>query len=123
MERIQVLLDPEERDRFRRLAQQRGLSLSAWLREAGLRRAVEESEVTRIRTRDALRDFFAQCDVREVAVEPDWEEHLAVLDASMREGVGAPPEGFERRGSSDARRAGSSTGRVVGRRSTTGKRR
>jgi hypothetical protein len=92
MERIQVLLDPEERELFRRLARQRGLSLSAWLRDAGLRRAAEEGEVTRMRTVEALRAFFVACDQRETGREPDWEEHLAVLDASKRDGVGSVPE-------------------------------
>jgi hypothetical protein len=122
MERIQVLLDPEERDRFRSLAQRRGLSLSAWLREAALHRAAEESESTRIRTVDELRAFFAQCDARELGREPDWEEHLAVLDGSMREGVGVPSEGLVRPGLGDTSRTGSK-GRTVSRRSTSRKRR
>ena len=122
MERIQVLLDPEERDRFRRLANQRGLSLSAWLREAAVRRAAEESESTRMRTVDELRSFFAQCDAREVGREPDWDEHRAVLDASIREGVGVPSEGIGRQGPGHARRTGSK-GRAFGRRSTTRQRR
>jgi hypothetical protein len=70
---------------------------------------------------DQLRVFFAQCDDREIGREPDWEEHLAVLDASMREGVGAP-EGFERPGPGDTRRTGAK-GRAVARRPTTRKRR
>ncbi|HEX2464009.1 MAG TPA: hypothetical protein VHR17_05225 [Thermoanaerobaculia bacterium] len=122
MERIQVLLDPEERDRFRSLAQRRGLSLSAWLREAALHRAAEESESTRIRTVDELRAFFAQCDARELGREPDWEEHLAVLDGSMREGLGVPSEGSVRPGLGDTSRTGSK-GRTVSRRSTSRKRR
>ena len=93
--------------------------MSAWLREAALRRAAEESEVTRIRTVDELRGFFSDCDAREVGREPEWEEHLAVLDASMHEGVGQPSEG---RGPSGARRV-VATGRGAGRRSTTRKRR
>jgi hypothetical protein len=90
MERIQVLLDPRERELFRRLARQRGLSLSAWLRDAALRQSVLENEVPRLRTVDALRAFFAECDAREHGREPDWEEHLAVIDTSRREGLGVP---------------------------------
>ena len=88
MERIQVLLDPEEKERFRRLAQEKGMSLSAWLREAALRRSAEETQATRLRTLDALHAFFAECDVREAGREPDWEEHLEVMDASKRDGIG-----------------------------------
>jgi hypothetical protein len=90
MERIQVLIDPEEKEQFRRLAQERGLSLSAWLREAALKRAAEEGQVPRIRSADALRAFFSERDAREAGREPDWEEHLEVLDASRREGIGEP---------------------------------
>jgi hypothetical protein len=90
MERIQVLLDPHERELFRRLARQRGLSLSAWLRDAALKQAATENEMPRLRSIEDLRAFFAECDAREVRREPDWEEHLAVLDASKREGLGPP---------------------------------
>ena len=91
MERIQVLLHPEEKEQFRRLAQERGLSLSAWLREAALKRSAEESQTSRLRSVGALRAFFAECDAREVGREPEWEDHLGVLDASKREGIGEPP--------------------------------
>ena len=87
MERIQVLLDPEEKERFRRLAQEKGVSLSAWLREAALKRSAEETRSSRLRTTDALRAFFAQCDLREAGREPDWEEHLEVMDTSKLDGI------------------------------------
>jgi hypothetical protein len=91
MERIQVLLDPHERELFRRLARERGMSLSGWLRESGMRRAAEESRRTKLRSVEQLREFFAVCDAREVASEPQWEEHLAVLDSSKRDGAGDVP--------------------------------
>jgi hypothetical protein len=90
MERIQILLDRLERERFRRLAQARGASLSAWLREAALKQAEVESRRTVMRSAEDLRAFFADCDAREIGTEPDWSEHLAVLDASRRQGAGEP---------------------------------
>jgi hypothetical protein len=90
MERIQILLDPGERERFRRLAQARGLSLSAWVREAALKQAEVEGKQSKMRSVDDLRAFFAQCDARETGTEPEWTEHLAVLDASRRQGAGEP---------------------------------
>src|SRR5262245_30170372 len=90
MERIQVLLDPHERELFRSLARQRGLSLSAWLREAALKQSALENEVPRLRSVEDLRAFFADCDAREVGREPDWDEHLAAIDSSKRDGVGEP---------------------------------
>lgn len=89
MERIQVLLHPEERERFRELARERGLSLSAWVREAALKEATEQSRRARIRSLEALREFFAACDARELATEPEWEEHLAVLGGSKVAGAGS----------------------------------
>ena len=59
-----------------------------------------------MRTVDELRAFFAQCDDREIGREPDWEEHLAVIDASMREGVGVPSEELGRPDPGDTRRTG-----------------
>lgn len=90
MERIQVLLDSLERERFKRLAQTRGLSLSAWMREAALKQASVESRQSKIRSVEALRAFFAECDSRETGLEPDWPEHVAVLDTSRRQGAGEP---------------------------------
>jgi len=90
MIRIQVLLDPGEKETFRRLAQERGLSLSAWLRQAALLRSAEESRASRLRSTAALRAFFAECDARELGREPDWSEHVDVLESSKREGTGAP---------------------------------
>jgi hypothetical protein len=90
MERIQILLDPLERERFRRLAQARGLSLSAWLREAALKQAAMEGRQFKIRSVEALRAFFAECDALEQGVEPEWAEHLAVIEASRLQGAGEP---------------------------------
>lgn len=44
----------------------------------------------RLRTRADLERFFAACDGREQAREPDWDEHLEVIDASRRDGLPAP---------------------------------
>ena len=100
MERIQILLDPGEREQFRRLAQARGLSLSGWVREAALKQAEVEGRQSKMRSVDDLRAFFAACDARETGTEPDWTEHLAVLDASRRLGAGEPT------GAADAVRPG-----------------
>lgn len=84
--RIQVLLGADEREAFRRRASAEGLSLSAWLREAGRERLVEAEKRERLDTPAALREFFLVCDGREEGAEPDWEEHLRVIRASRRSG-------------------------------------
>src|SRR5262249_45617561 len=83
--RIQVLLDPSERERFRRRAAQEGLSLSAWLRQAG-REKVDSEESHRRMTHKELRAFFKKCDAREKTREPDWEQHRAVIRRSLSHG-------------------------------------
>ena len=85
MTRVQVLLDKLERERFRRRAAEEGLSLSAWLRQAG-REKLEPKQSKRKMTQAALRAFFKECDAREKAREPDWEEHRAVMRRSIARG-------------------------------------
>lgn len=81
--RLHLILDDREHAIFRAQAKAHGLSLVEWLRVAG-RAQVERSRPARITTVDDLRSFFAEQDAREIGREPDWEEHLAVLDRSRR---------------------------------------
>jgi hypothetical protein len=36
---------------------------------------------------EELKAFFAASDAREQGREPDWEDHLKVIEASMRSGA------------------------------------
>jgi hypothetical protein len=83
--RIQVVLDKEERERFRRRAATSGVSLSAWLREAGRQRLAAEDAKRRMSAAE-LAAFFAACDEREQGREPSWEEHLDVIEQSRARG-------------------------------------
>lgn len=86
MVRVQVLMSTEERETFRRMAREEGLSLSAWLRRAGLER-LEAAETRRRFDKPArLEAFFRECDAREPGTEPDWEEHLQVMLRSRKAG-------------------------------------
>ena len=87
--RVQVLLDDEERERFRHHAAREGLSLSAWLRDAGRERLAAAAAGARLESVEQLQRFFAACDAREKGQEPDWEQHQAVIDASKTERQGA----------------------------------
>jgi hypothetical protein len=40
--------------------------------------------VQRLDTAEQLERFFAGCDALEGGVEPDWEDHLEVIQRSMR---------------------------------------
>jgi hypothetical protein len=83
--RIQVLLDSEERERFRREAEREGLSLSAWLRRAGQERLARRKR-RRIRSVAELKQFFRAVRAREKGREPDWAEHQATIARSRSSG-------------------------------------
>jgi hypothetical protein len=85
--RVQVVLSEQERERFRRLARLEGMSMSAWLKKAGLERAKALVLSEPLRTREELSEFFSRCDQREQGREPDWEEHLEVLRRSRVSGL------------------------------------
>lgn len=88
--RVQVVLDERERAAFRRQARLEGLSLSAWLREAGRERLSEQERMPRFADRESLTAFFERCDRHAgEGKEPDWAEHRQVIEASRGEGL--PP--------------------------------
>lgn len=86
-DRIQLLVEEAEKERFRRRAEREGKSLSEWLREAAREKLAVAEERARLDSRDELRAFFEACDRREEGREPDWEEHRRVIGESIR---GAP---------------------------------
>ncbi len=88
MKRVQVLLDEGEQEHFRQQAEREGLSLSAWLRQAAQER-LRSRRGRRLSTQRDLRDFFRAVDAREKGREPDWDEHLAVIERSRASGGSA----------------------------------
>ena len=90
MARIQVLISPEEREAFRRMALSEGLSLSAWLRQAGLERLAAAQAQGRIESAKQLDEFFQVCDAGLTGREPDWEEHLKVIAKARSTGQADP---------------------------------
>lgn len=83
--RIQVIVDEAEREAFRAQATAEGASLSEWLRDAG-RERLARRQPSQLRNEEALRAFFSACDERESGREPDWDEHLRVIERSRGEG-------------------------------------
>ncbi len=84
--RIHLIIDERERDAFRARAAAEGLTLSAWLREAA-RDRLERERPMEIRTVVELDRFFAERARAEAGAEPDWAQHLAVMDRSRRVGL------------------------------------
>lgn len=85
-ERIHIVVDREEKERYRRVAARRGLTLSEWLRQAALEKAEQSEHETALDDADALRAFFEACEKREQGAEPDWDEHLRVIRGSQQSG-------------------------------------
>ena len=77
MVRFHILLDDSEKEEFRRLAEREGKSLGEWIRAAARDRAAAAAAEHRIDSREALQDFFVECDRRTEGQgsEPDWEVH------------------------------------------------
>ncbi|MDX1673964.1 MAG: ribbon-helix-helix protein, CopG family [Longimicrobiales bacterium] len=88
-ERIHILLDGAEKERFRRWAEREGKSLSEWLREAAREKLAAARQGRSLDSREALEDFFEGCDARERGEEPDWESHRRVIEDSIRSGAGS----------------------------------
>ena len=87
MARVELVVPDADHVRFVRQARREGMALSAWLRSAADDRLERAAGSVRIRTPADLAGFFARCDALEGPdVEPDWEEHLAVIERSRRRG-------------------------------------
>lgn len=84
--RLHLILDSREHDAFRVRAAEEGTSLSEWLREAA-RERLARSRPTRIETVADLDRFFEECTAAEQGIEPDWDEHLEVVERSRRDGL------------------------------------
>ena len=86
-DRIHLVVREEEKERYRRSAEQAGLTLSEWVREAAREKLARESR--RLDTVEDLRSFFAECDARHEneGPEPDWEHHKQAVEDSIRSGL------------------------------------
>ena len=88
MARVQLLMSDEDRTRFVYQAHQEGMSLSAWLRAAARERLERQSQVQPFESVADLEAFFVECDKLEPnATEPEWEQHLAVMDEARKRGA------------------------------------
>jgi hypothetical protein len=84
--RVHLILDPREHDAYRARAAEEGTSLSEWLREAA-RERLARSRPSRIESVADLDRFFEERTAAEQGLEPDWDEHLAVMERSRRDGL------------------------------------
>ncbi|MBT8405171.1 MAG: hypothetical protein KJP18_15010 [Gemmatimonadetes bacterium] len=89
-QRIHFLVAGEDKARYEAQAASEGLSLGAWLREAAEARYRGSLAKQRFRTPEDLTRFFAACDQRETAPEPDWETQRRLIEGSRLDGLEAP---------------------------------
>lgn len=90
MARVQLIIPDEDRDRFAHQARTEGMSFSAWVRAAARQRLEERQRIGLFESPAHLDEFFRECDALEGPErEPEWEQHLRVMDESRRGGQGA----------------------------------
>ena len=88
MARVQLVIPDEDRDRFVHQARREGMTLSSWLRSAAHERLGRRQRSHLFESPADLEAFFGGCDGLEGAgVEPNWDEHLNVIDESRRRGT------------------------------------
>ena len=85
MARVQLVIPDEDRDRFVRQAQSEDMTLSEWLRFAAHQRLEEQQRSRPFESPADLEEFFRACDALEGPErEPDWQDHLTVIDKSRK---------------------------------------
>ncbi len=79
------MIPDEDLSLFVKQAHKEGITLSAWLRAAARERYERQSQVQPFESVADLEAFFAECDKLEpTETEPDWEQHLAVINEARR---------------------------------------
>lgn len=87
---MQILIPDEDRDRLVHQARKEGMSFSAWLRAAAHQRLAAQQRSRPFESAEDIEAFFRQCDALEgPETEPDWDEHLAVIAGSRKQGASA----------------------------------
>ncbi len=88
MARVQLVIPDAEKYQFVHQARSEGLSLSAWLRAAASERLERSQKDQKFKSEEEMREFFRMCDERAgPGREPDWEEHLKVINESRSQGL------------------------------------
>ena len=83
MARVQLVIPDEDRDRFIHQARREGMSLSAWMRAAAHQRLQQHQRNRPFESTADVEEFFKACDSLDGPDrEPEWEEHLALIDES-----------------------------------------
>ena len=88
MARVQLLIPDNDRDRFVHQARREGMTLSSWLRSAAHERLGRQHRSRLFDSPADIDEFFRACDELDGAgPEPNWDEHLNVIDESRSRGA------------------------------------
>ena len=91
MATIQIDIPEEDRERFAKQAEREGKTLEAWLISVAREQISEPNRSKRTRaftSRDEIREYLrAHSNLDKLEREPDWEEHLRIIDLSKRQGL------------------------------------
>ena len=88
MARINLVISDDDRDRFIYQARREGMTLSAWLRSAARERLEKARRARPFESLEDVEEFFRASDTAAgPGPEPDWKEHLDVIDQSRRHGL------------------------------------
>lgn len=88
MARVQLVMPDDDRELFVDQARREGMSLSAWLRMAARKHLEANRSIKHFESPEDVRAFFRRCDELDgPEAEPDWSEHLRVMDESRSRGV------------------------------------
>ena len=88
MARVQLVMADEDKERFVDQARREGMSLSAWMRAAARDRLEARRRVKLFESPEDVRQFFLSCAALDgPEMEPDWSEHLRVMNESRAAGV------------------------------------
>ena len=83
MSQVQIEIPDSDRDLFVRQARREGMTLSAWLHAAGRARLERQQSGRPFASAEDALAFFRACDDLDgPEVEPDWGEHLRVINES-----------------------------------------
>ena len=91
MVKIQLEISEEDQERFARQAEREGKTLDAWLIGVAKQRIMEPQagkQARKFESPNEIREYLrAHSNLDGLEREPDWEEHLRILDLSKRQGL------------------------------------
>ena len=88
MARVQLVMPDADRELFVEQARREGMSFSAWMRAAARERLEASQRVKLFESPEDVKEFFRSCAALDgPEMEPDWSEHLRVMNESRAAGV------------------------------------